>query len=156
MATQTQTPVQPGSESKLYILQQGIVEDAPGGVPAHLSFGILSTVPDPVNPGDVTFALKAPTGFVFTGWLSWAYHDVNTLQAKGNLQTVQGTVKDGGRTLTFTHNPYLSTNQEALGYAAQVTAIEGATPGRYTDGQLKVGAANPIKLKGRVLDANED
>ncbi|MET7683037.1 hypothetical protein [Streptomyces sp. NPDC005423] len=156
MATQIQAPVQPGSENQLYILQQGIVEDAPGGVPAHLSFGILSTVPDPVNPGDVTFTLKAPTGFVFTGWLSWAYHDVNTLQAKGNLQTVQGTLRDGGRTLTFTHNPSLSTNQEALGYAAQVTAIDGATPGRFADGQLKVGAANPIKLKGRVLAADED
>ncbi|MEV6011285.1 hypothetical protein AB0M29_31270 [Streptomyces sp. NPDC051976] len=156
MATQTQAPVEPGSENKLYILQQGIVEDAPGGVPAHLSFGILSTVPDPVNPGDITISLKAPTGFAFTSWLSWAYHDVNTLQAKGNMNTTQGTLGDGGRTLTFTQNPYLASNQEALGYAAQVTAVDGATPGRYTDGQLKVGAASPIKLKGRVLDANED
>ena len=156
MATQTQAPVQQGSEKKLYILQQGIVEDAPGGVPAHLSFGVLNTVPDPVNPGDITFTLKAPTGFYFTGWLSWAYHDVNTLQAKGNLQTTQGTLGDGGRTLTFTHNPYLSSNQECIGYAAQVSATDGATPGRYTDGQLRVGAADPIRLKGRVLDPNED
>ncbi|MFE7113079.1 hypothetical protein ACFU98_42345 [Streptomyces sp. NPDC057575] len=156
MTTQTQAPVQPGSENKLYILQQGIVQDAPGGVPAHLSFGILSTVPGPVNPGDITITLKAPTGFMFTSWLSWAYHEVNTLQAKGNMQTTQGRVGDGGRTLTFTHNPYLATNQECLGYAAQVTAIDGAKPGRYTDGQLQVGAAHPIKLKGRVLDSDED
>lgn len=33
MATQTEAPVKPGAENKLYILQQGIVEDAPGGVP---------------------------------------------------------------------------------------------------------------------------
>ncbi|WP_225822406.1 hypothetical protein [Streptomyces naphthomycinicus] len=156
MATQTQTPVKEGSEKKLWITQQGIVEDAPGGVPAHLSFGVLNTVPDPVNPGDVTFALKAPTGFAFTGWLSWAYHDVNTLQAKGNLKTTQGTLGNGGRTLTFTHNPSLSSNQECLGYAAQVTAIDGASPGRYTDGELRVGTADPVKLKGRVLDPDED
>ncbi|MEU2712190.1 hypothetical protein [Streptomyces sp. NPDC007205] len=156
MATQTQAPVKEGSEKKLYILQQGIVEDAPGGVPAHLSFGVLSTVPDPVNPGDITFTLKAPTGFYFTGWLSWAYHDVNTLQAKGNLKTTQGAVSDGGRKLTFTHNPSLSSNQECIGYAAQVSALDSATPGRYTDGELRVGTADPVKLKGRVLGSDED
>lgn len=109
-----------------------------------------------MNPGDITFTLKAPTGPAFTGRLSWAYHDVNTPQAKGNLQTTQGKLADEGRTLTFTHNPHLPTDQEALGYAAQVTALDGATPGRCPDGELRVGAANPVKLKGRVLGPDED
>nr|WSY54150.1 hypothetical protein OG999_31190 [Streptomyces sp. NBC_00886] len=156
MATQTQTPVKQGDEKKLYIFQQGIPEDAPGGVPTQLAFGIVSTIPTPVNPGDITFTLKAPTGFAFTGWLSWAYHDVNTLQAKGNLETAQGKLTDGGRTLTFTQNPYLPDNKEALGYSAQISAVDGAAPGRYTDGQLTVGTANAVKLKARVLDPDED
>lgn len=156
MATQTQAPVKQGDEKKLYIFQQGVPEDSPGGVPTQLAFGIVSTIPDPVNPGDVTFTLKAPTGFAFTGWLTWAYHDVNTMQAKSNMNTTQGKLADGGRTLTFTHNPYLPDNKEALGYSAQISAADGATPGRYTDGQLMVGTASPIKLKARVLDPNED
>ncbi|MEU5536438.1 hypothetical protein [Streptomyces sp. NPDC020362] len=156
MATQTQSPVKQGDEKKLYIFQQGIPEDAPGGVPTQLAFGIVSTIPTPVNPGDITFTLKAPTGFAFTGWLSWAYHDVNTMQAKSNMNTTQGTLSDGGRTLAFTQNPYFSDNTEALGYSAQISAVNGATPGRYTDGQLTVGSANPVRLKARVLDPNED
>ncbi|MEU3411983.1 hypothetical protein ABZ760_12020 [Streptomyces sp. NPDC006658] len=156
MATQTNVPVQSGAEKKLWITQQGIVEDAAGGVPAHLTIAILSTVPDPVNPGDVTFTLKAPTGFAFTGWITWAYHDVNTMAAKSNPRSTQGSLGDDGRTLTFTHNPSFSTNQEALGYGIQITAVDGAAPGRYTDGQIQVGGADPVKLKGRVLDPNED
>ncbi|MEU0009006.1 hypothetical protein ABZ079_33265 [Streptomyces sp. NPDC006314] len=70
--------------------------------------------------------------------------------------TTQGKLGDQGRTLTFTHNPNLATNQECLGYAAQVTATDGPKPGRYTDGELRVGAANPVKLKGRVLGPGED
>ena len=38
----------------------------------------------------------------------------------------------------------------------QVTARDGATPGRHTDGELWVGAANPVKFKGRVLGPDED
>jgi hypothetical protein len=156
MTTQTKTPVQAGSEKKLWITQQGIVEEAEGGVPAHLTIAILSTVPDPVNPGDVTFTLKAPANFAFTGWITWAYHDVTTMAAKSNPQSTKGSLGDNGRTLTFTHNPCFSTNQEALGYGIQITAVDGATPGRYTDGQIQVGSADPVKHTARLLDPNED
>ncbi|MFE9360288.1 hypothetical protein ACFYPB_40320 [Streptomyces olivaceoviridis] len=159
MVTEATTPVKAGAEKKLYIFQQGIPEDAPGGVPTLLSFGILSPNEQPINPGDVTYTLNAPTGFKFTGWVTWAYHDLKTLAAKGNMQTVEGKVTNDGRTLTFTHNPHLFTNsgdQGALGFAACITAVDDAAPGRYTDGELRVGSAAPVQLKARVLENEDD
>ncbi len=94
---ETKPPVQSGSEKKRWITQQGIVEGAAGGaVPAHPTIVILSTVPDPVDPGDVTFTLTAPTGFVFTGWITWTYHVVTTTAVTSNPQDTLGSL--GGRT----------------------------------------------------------
>ncbi|MET9323628.1 hypothetical protein ABZX75_26110 [Streptomyces sp. NPDC003038] len=159
MATEALTPVKTGAEKDLFILQQGIPEDAPGGGATLLSFGILSPNEKPINPGDVTYTLTAPTGFQWNGWITWAYHDLKTLAAKGNLQKIEGKVTNNGRTLTFTHNPHLFTNnddQGILGFAAQINAVDGAAPNRYTDGELRVGAAAPVKLKGRVLGSDDD
>ncbi|AJE81536.1 hypothetical protein SLNWT_1160 [Streptomyces albus] len=90
---ETKPPVQSGSEKKRWITQQGIVEGAAGGaVPAHPTIVILSTVPDPVDPGDVTFTLTAPTGFVFTGWITWTYQVVTTTAAKSNPQNTPGSL----------------------------------------------------------------
>ncbi|OSP23510.1 hypothetical protein B7767_43905 [Streptomyces sp. 13-12-16] len=156
MATETQAPVRQGDDKKLFLLQVGHPEARPGGEPTRLNFAVLSTVKEPVNPGDVTYTLKAPTGFLFSGWIGWAYHDANTMQPTSNAEAIEPAVSDGGRTLTFTHKPCLRSNAECLGYGVDTTAVDGTDPDTYQDGRLEIGDANPINLTGTVLGPDED
>lgn len=158
MATEARTPTQAGSEKQLMIWQQGIVEDAPGGVMTIMSIGITREGKIPTAPGDVVHTLTAPTGFVWNGWIAYAYYD-GEQRVRGSMAEIKAKVGDGGRTLTFTNHPHVYTtdqDQDALVYILGIGAKDGATPGRYTDGEIRVGAAGPVKLKGRVLDPNED
>lgn len=158
MATETKPAVQAGSEKDLMIWQQGIVEDAPGGVMTVMSIGVTREGKHPTNPGDITHTLTAPTGFVWNGWTAYAYYGADQ-QVRGSMAEIKAKVTDGGRKLTFTHNPHVYTDdqdQDALVYILGIGATDDAEPGRYTDGQFRMGKAKAVKLKGRVLDPDED
>jgi hypothetical protein len=73
----------------------------------------------------------------------------------GDLPPVRTEVSDDGRTLTFTYHVHLNTNDEdrdCIVYTCGLEAVEGASPGRRTDGSAQIGTAPPAKLKAEVIE----
>ncbi|MET9323634.1 hypothetical protein ABZX75_26140 [Streptomyces sp. NPDC003038] len=143
----------------LVVWQEGGVEDAPGGMGSTLNVCVRTpNSGDPVDAGQVEHVFTAPSGFRWNGHVGAQYKHIDQTTS-GHLPTVKATVSDDGRTLKFTYPVHLNTSAEdkdILVYICGIEAVDGARPGRYSDGSAQVGGAPAGKLKASVLDPDED
>ncbi|AYN37771.1 DUF11 domain-containing protein [Streptomyces dangxiongensis] len=149
----------PPPETGMRVWQEGGVDDAPGGGGTQLTVCATSReFGKTIDPGPITHVFTAPTGFRWNGFVAPNYTAAD-MSVRGDLPPVEPTVSADGRTLTFTYNPHVYTtdqDRDVITYACGLEAVPGATPGRYTDGEARIGAAPPARLKASVIDPDED
>lgn len=153
-----QAPPVDTPESTLKVWQEGGVEDKPGGVGVVMAVAITQEQHKPTNPGVIKQEFKAPTGFAWNGYAAYAYYGMN-MQVKGSKGDLQIQLFENNTLLVVTGNPHVYTSeddQDVLVYALGLEAVNGAKPGRYTDGEARIGNAPVAKLKASVIDPNED
>jgi Protein of unknown function (DUF642) len=153
-----QAPPSDAPETTLKVWQQGDISDKPGGSGTVINVAMTQEQKKPTNPGVITQRFKAPTGFAWNSYATYAYYGYDA-QVKGSSGHLRTQLADGSTTLVITGNPHLYTagdDQDVLVYTLGIEAVDGAEPGRYTDGEARIGSAAPVKLKGTVIDPAEE
>ncbi len=126
----------------------------PQGRPGDTSkFNFVLAAPDeqPVNPGVIEQRFTAPTGFLFTGAVTYGYY-FQEPKVSDTLHDV--VVADGGRTMLIRSNPHVNTSEtdrEQLIYTIAVKVAHDAIPGAHEDGAATIGRHTPVPLSGNVL-----
>ncbi|MFF9642910.1 lectin-like domain-containing protein [Kitasatospora aureofaciens] len=143
----------PAPEAPLKVWQQGTVEYRPLRFSTVVNVCITHERKDATDPGPLEHLFTAPTGIVWTGYVAVGYYG-DDMTVHGSPPEIDAVVSDGGRTLTFTHNPHVYTSpddRDVLVYVCGAEADPDARPGRYTDGTARIGAAAPAALHATVL-----
>ncbi|MFF8030985.1 hypothetical protein [Streptomyces sp. NPDC016626] len=139
----------------LVVWQEGGVEDAPGGLGTTINICVRTpNWSETVAAGEREHVFTAPTGFRWNGTVGAQYKRMDQTTG-GDLPPVQAKVSADGRTLTFTFDVHLNTNTEdkdCIVYTCGLEAVDGAEPGRFTDGVAQIGTAPPAKLKAEVIE----
>ncbi|WP_251021036.1 NHL repeat-containing protein [Streptomyces sp. ISL-98] len=148
-------PAPVGDETALTIYQETVPEAA-AGQSSRINLRLLSPTSQPVNPGIIIQRFTAPTGFVFNGRPTYAYHTASHGVITGDLDHQ---VHDGGRTMIIAANPHLNTTATDTGsliYSIPLLALPGATPGLQTDGSASIGRRTPVQLAAKIVGAAAD
>ncbi|MEU1668422.1 hypothetical protein ABZ547_33550 [Streptomyces sparsogenes] len=91
----------------------------------------------------------APTGFRFTGGVSYGYYMVSPHRT-GNLTS---TITDDGRTVTVKDGLHLNTDpatdREPVIYTFTLMALPNAEPGTHSDGKAPAGVARGVLAVGK-------
>ncbi|MEV5136700.1 NHL repeat-containing protein [Streptomyces syringium] len=135
-----------GDEITLEIQQeQPTPAVAPGGT---VKFNVRFTSPagKPVDPGEITQAFTAPSGFVFSRQPSYAYYSTKP-RVQGNLGSPDGYPR---RTLVFTANPRVTKATGPLVCTFVLQALPEAEPGPRKDGRACVGRHPAVQLEAEV------
>ncbi|GAB1340317.1 hypothetical protein ACE1SV_69070 [Streptomyces sp. E-15] len=139
----------------LVVWQEGGVEDAPGGLGTTINVCVRTpNWSETVDAGERDHVFTAPTGFRWNGVVGAQYKRMDQTTG-GGLPPVQAKVSDDGRTLTFRFHVHLNTtdqDKDCIVYTCGLEAVDGASPGRRTDGLAQVGTAPPAKLKAEVIE----
>ncbi|MEV6011280.1 hypothetical protein AB0M29_31245 [Streptomyces sp. NPDC051976] len=139
----------------LVVWQEGGVEDAAGGLGTTINICVRTpNWTETVDAGEREHVFAAPTGFRWNGMVGSQYKRMDQTTG-GNLPPVQAKVSDDGRTLTFNYHVHLNTtgeDKDCLVYTCGLEAVDGAGPGRFTDGSAQIGTAPPAKLKAEVIE----
>ncbi|QQQ74022.1 DUF11 domain-containing protein [Saccharothrix sp. 6-C] len=137
----------------LRVCQHAAVSVAPGAE-GHVAFSVENPDDNPVDLASAELVFDAPTGFEWTGTITFTYYNAGG-QSKGSGKAkLKPTLENGATRLRLTGLQKLqATKGYVLTYALGIRAKADAQPGRHTDGKVVLGDSRPLRLTATVQGA---
>ncbi|NUT51790.1 MAG: hypothetical protein HOV94_31535, partial [Saccharothrix sp.] len=134
----------------LRVCQHAAVSVAPGAE-GHIAVSVENPDGDPVDLANADLVFDAPTGFEWTGAITFTYYHAGGQSRGSGDATLTPTVEDDGRRLRVTGlQPFRAEEGYVLTYALGIRAKADAEPGRRTDGVAVLAGSRPLRLTATV------
>ncbi|WP_433271378.1 hypothetical protein ACQPZF_12235 [Actinosynnema sp. CS-041913] len=134
----------------LRVCQHAAVSVAPGAE-GHIAFSVENPDNNPVDLANAELVFDAPTGFEWTGTITFTYYNAGGQSQGSGGTTLTPTLENGNRRLRLTGLQQFQANQGyVLTYALGIRAKADAQPGRHTDGKAVLADSRPLRLTATV------